>query len=402
MDNVSLSLGERIRDLRHGWSPKMSQSDLAEKAGVSVDLIRKLEQGRKQTALIGTLHKIARALDVELPELLGGVPRLDRVDDDGAGVLAIRRALTISDELLGVDGGDDEPPTAAELRKALDHAWGAYWHGRYDVLAKGLPALIASGRMLARDQPAHVQPRVQGMLAEAYQVATFLLVQLERFDLAYIALERATAAADESDDRLLRASMAGAHSWLLLEQGRWSEAQHMARRQAELIEPRIGVAAPEELSVWGSLLLDCATAAGRGNRTDEADDLLNLAETAATRMGAERNDYQTAFGLAQVIMQSVDVAVVSGRPGRALALAQRMPPDNRLPLAAKARHSADIAYAHCALGRDAAAVDTLLSTERLAPNWIRYQAYPRTIVRELRERRGTPKLRGLAHRLGVA
>jgi hypothetical protein len=41
----------------------------------------------------------------------------------------------------------------------------------------------------------------------------------------------------------------------------------------------------------------------------------------------------------------------------------------------------------------------------MAPHWIKYQAYPRTIVRELleRERRAcTPQLRGLAHRLGVA
>jgi transcriptional regulator with XRE-family HTH domain len=33
---------------------------LAERAGVSVDLIRRLEQGNRQTALIGSLYKIAK------------------------------------------------------------------------------------------------------------------------------------------------------------------------------------------------------------------------------------------------------------------------------------------------------------------------------------------------------
>ncbi|MGA9311977.1 MAG: helix-turn-helix transcriptional regulator [Pseudonocardiaceae bacterium] len=49
----------------------MTQDDLAAAAGVSTDLIRKLEQGRRHTASIGSLHRIAAALDVDLGELLG-------------------------------------------------------------------------------------------------------------------------------------------------------------------------------------------------------------------------------------------------------------------------------------------------------------------------------------------
>ena len=82
-----------------------------------------------------------------------------------------------------------------------------------------------------------------------------------------------------------------------------------------------------------------------------------------------------------------------------------MPPDADLPLAARARHLADVAYAQTGLGRDREAVDTLLGIERAAPHWMRYQSYPRTIVRELleRERRArTPQLRSLAARLSVA
>ncbi len=168
-------------------------------------------------------------------------------------------------------------------------------------------------------------------------------------------------------------------------------------------------AEPQQISVWGGLLVSGAVAAARDNQPDTADDMLNLAEAAATRLdgaGFEvRTDYERPFGLPLVVMQSVDVAVVTDRPARALEVAKKMPPDAHLPLAAKARHLGDVASAQTSLGRDREATDTLLTIERTAPDWMRYQAYPRTIVRELleRERRArTPRLRGLAQRLGVA
>src|SRR6266542_4014440 len=83
------TIGERVRQLRHQQS--MTQRELAERAGVSADLISKLEQGQKQTALLVTLHKIAGALDVDVSVLLARPARVEVTDDDG-GVLAIRRA----------------------------------------------------------------------------------------------------------------------------------------------------------------------------------------------------------------------------------------------------------------------------------------------------------------------
>ncbi|MGH3270544.1 MAG: helix-turn-helix domain-containing protein, partial [Trebonia sp.] len=61
-------IGQRIRELR---KPRFTQHDLAAAADVSVDVIRKLEQGRRHTASIGTLQRIARALDVDVAELFG-------------------------------------------------------------------------------------------------------------------------------------------------------------------------------------------------------------------------------------------------------------------------------------------------------------------------------------------
>jgi transcriptional regulator with XRE-family HTH domain len=78
-----------MRRLRHG--AVMTQDDLAAAAGVSTDLIRKLEQGRRHTASIGSLHRIAAALDVDLGELLGRENLPEAAPD--AGVVALREAV---------------------------------------------------------------------------------------------------------------------------------------------------------------------------------------------------------------------------------------------------------------------------------------------------------------------
>jgi hypothetical protein len=351
--------------------------------------------------LLVSLHKIARALDVDVSMLLARPSRIDVADDaQDHGVLAIRRAITAVQE-------DGEPAGISELEQSARYAWSAYWTNRFDLLAGLLPGLIRSGRATAF---ATESPEVFSALSDAYGVAASMLVHLGHIDLAYLAMDRATTAADRSGDLLRRAALSGWMSWLLLHQtGSSDQARRLAVEEADRIEPRLGKAQPEELSVWGSLLVSGAVAAAREDQPGEADGLLNLAEAAATRLQATdrevRTDYERPFGLPLVIMQSVDVAVVTDRPGQALQVATRMPPEAALPLAAKARHLADVANAQTSLGKDREATDSLLAIERTAPHWIRYQAYPRTIVRELleRERRArTPQLRGLAHRLGVA
>ena len=395
------TIGERIRQLRLQRDPQMTQRDLAERAGVSVDLISKLEQGRKQTALLVTLHKIARALDVDVAVLLARPSRIDVAEDDqDHGVLAIRRAITAVRE-------DGEPGSLDELKRSARYAWSAYWINRFDVLGGLLPGFIIAARATGRET---ATPEAFAAMSDAYGVGASMLVHLGHIDLAYLAMDRALAAADRSEDPLRHAAVSGWMSWLLMHQtGSSDQARRLAVEEADRIEPRLGKARTEQLAVWGGLLLSGAVAAARDDQPDEADDMLNLAEAAATRLQAAshevRIDHDRPFGLPVVVQVTVDVSVVTDRPGRALEVARKMPPDASLPLAGKARHLADVASAQTSLGRDREATDTLLTIERMAPEWMRYQPFPRTIVRELleRERRArTPQLRALAHRLGVA
>ena len=117
---ATLVIGERIRELRRGV---YSQIDLATAADVSVDVIRKLEQGRRQTASIGTLQRIARVLDVDVAELLGRSRSVPSGGDDQARVWAIRDALTSVDDLLG-ELDDADAPDLTGLDRSVSYAWG--------------------------------------------------------------------------------------------------------------------------------------------------------------------------------------------------------------------------------------------------------------------------------------
>ncbi|MGW7594863.1 helix-turn-helix domain-containing protein, partial [Streptomyces rubiginosohelvolus] len=62
-------LGRTLRRLRR--LAALTQEELAERSDVSVDVIRQLEQGRKHSARLPTLHALANGLGVELTTLLG-------------------------------------------------------------------------------------------------------------------------------------------------------------------------------------------------------------------------------------------------------------------------------------------------------------------------------------------
>jgi len=130
-----------------------------------------------------------------------------------------------------------------------------------------------------------------------------------------------------------------------------------------------------------------------------------MSQDVAKRIGGDRNDYETSFGLSQVTMQTVDVHVVTENFTGALTAAERLPRDMRLPTVSRARNLYDQAFAHVRLGHDQLALDAVLAAEHLAPDLMRYHTLPRQIVAELmqraRRRSYSTRLRELARRLGV-
>lgn len=390
------SIGVRIRQFR---GRALTQRQLADQAGVSVDLVRKLEQGGRQTASIASLQKIARALDVDIADLIGkrhGVPS----GDPDAGIVAIRRALTPVDDLLG-GPPDDQAVDLDEGRRAVEYAWGAYWTGRYELLTSLLPTGLTQLRATVHAARNGSVAPANELLARMYWVTGCTLVHLGQTDPAFLAIRQALAAAEHGRDPLLLGTIRGSVAWQLLVQGRYDESRRVALRAAAELEPEGDVPAPQ-LAAYGSLVLQGATAAGRAQDVPEALALAQAASEVATRIGGDRRDYETYFGPSQVVMQTVDVNVSAERYPEALEAAATMPAQCGLPQASRARHLTDTAVALARTGRHQRALDTLLDAERVGGgDWLKYQTLPRHIVSELLDHDRRVPLRAFARRLGV-
>jgi len=241
-----LGIGERIRELRRGV---YSQIDLATAAEVSVDVIRKLEQGRRQTASIGTLQRIARVLDVDVGELLGRSRAVPSGSDDQARVWPIRDALTSVDDLLG-ELDDADAPDLAELDRSVSYAWGAYWAGRYGLLAAMLPRLLTEARAVTHGAAVPGGDRAVDLAAQVHQLAAGTLLRLGAADLGHVAARESLRWSVMAPDPLRDAAMRSTLVYVLIRQGRFLDAERVAVATAEACQPHDDATTPE-LSVYG-------------------------------------------------------------------------------------------------------------------------------------------------------
>ncbi|GAA4081740.1 helix-turn-helix domain-containing protein [Actinomadura miaoliensis] len=396
---MSGTIGERLRLARRERG--MTQEGLAQAAGVSVDLVSKLEQGRRESARITTLAKLANALDVEISHL---VDRRDRLgaDRDGGSVLAVRDVLLSPSLLPGMDTDDDGEPTPLdELERAVSRAWGHYWAGDFGEVLAALPGLIGEARIThsALGAPA-VQP-----LALAYALASNLMTQIGRTDLGLVAAERAIIVAHTGNDKLLWATMHAEYSWVLLHQGRYAESERVAADMAVRIEPSFRDG-EKEIAAWGNLLMTAIAPTVAQERTP--DEYLRLAGAGAERLGRRVHVYHTSFAPPTVAMQATYAYSVLKKPGEALKAAKRIrPPSKDHPGDLKGiswgAHLMDVAQARFDAGHRSAAAATLLEAREVAPVWFRHQRIARSLTRDIREteRRLTPATRELAKALGV-
>ncbi|MGW2261461.1 helix-turn-helix domain-containing protein [Streptomyces sp. NPDC001780] len=397
---MNTTIGDRIRSLREFRD--VTQEELAERAGVHVDTIRKLEQNVRQSARINTLRALARALDVQLERLLGQPTVTQELSEDG-GLLALRDAIQDITALPGVLSGNDleDPPDADAWTADVKAATSQYWAGDYSDLASTLPLLLRDGRAVAREVDTE---RVWRQLALAYQLAASLATQAGHPDWAFAAVEKQLAAAQRASDPLMEGMGISTLSWVLLRQGRWEQAQDVAVRKADALEPGFRKATPAQYAVYGNLLVAAATPAARQNNRDEAVSFLNTAEAAATRSGSVRA-YGSAFSVIDVRTQQVNIAL-AGRepePAEALDIADSVDVSEITRPVHSASYRVDVAQAKYQTGDVDGALETLLGVEADQPEWIKFQTLAASTVREMLEaerRRNTP-LRGLAARLGV-
>ncbi|MFJ7997281.1 helix-turn-helix domain-containing protein [Streptomyces sp. NPDC096310] len=397
------SLGDRLAELRQRRN--MTQEQLSERAALSVDVIRKLEQGRRKTARLSSINALAQALDTE-PSYLVGQPTTfdvrDTTDDGLPSVLALRQAVSPVADLLSGDTDPEDPPTIADLRASLKSTETIRREGRMSEIGIILPQLIRDARAATHTYTGSDGAAANSVLAVAYQVAATTLTALGKEDAAFTAMERSLAAIRQSDDPNLETLAASTLSWVFTKQGRLADAEQVALARAEQIEPSFR-STPSELALWGVLLLRAATAAVRQERHEAVKDLLRMAKGAAESMGNDITVYATPFGPTNASVARVNFLVEMEKSDEAIQAARTVANLESLPPTWRARFHVDRALAYNDLGKDGASGNALLKAEEEAPEWLRYHATSRRLVEDLRERssRSDTALLGLADRLGL-
>ena len=337
-------------------------------------------------------------IESTIGELLGRQSMPDAAPD--ADVVALRQAVADVTDLLGdVEG---EPLSLREAERSVTYLWGTYRSGKWDQLTGLIPQALIGLRATLHAADAATRPKAAEQLASCYSVAGGILTHLGQSDAGFMAARRGLDLVAGGDDALLAAVLKGGVSWQLLVSGRFLDAERVAVRAAESIEPHGDVPA-QALSVYGSLLVQVANAAARDRRSAIAGDFLESAREVAQRVATDRMDYEIPFGPSLVTMQTVDVGVVTEDYPAALDAASRMPANPGLPRVSCCRHLADRACAHANLGQEEQALALLLTAEGLSPDWIRHQTLVRAVIHDLlaAERRRSTPLRELAKRIRV-
>lgn len=374
---MTADLGDRVASVRKRRG--LSQKELAEAAGISLSLIKKIEQGQRDRVRLETLRDLAVALGVRTSILQNGHSDAEWADDGTVDLWEpVRRALAGGGQ---VDEIEQESTLAgverefAALRPDLDEH-------RYRDVAAALPALLRDVADLDAEGRA-IRSRILGMTG-------WLLVQNRQFDTADDALDRAI---DQAPDRPAAVAAVNARVWSLLRQGKLAASAELAQKWADDIEPRFSTATALQLALWGRLWLYVANIGVRDNSPGTTEDALALAKAAASRIGREvvyDQATQRSFGPVTVARAAGECAVIMGRPERVLSIAESIPRSavRMQTSATHLRHRLDIAQAHTDLRQYGEAMTVMQDLHATAPEWLPQQRYARdilgTVVRERR------------------
>ncbi|MBL7494148.1 helix-turn-helix transcriptional regulator [Frankia sp. AgB1.9] len=364
-----MELGDRIKQIRHRRG--MTQDELAERSGVHLDTIKKLETKIRTGARISTLHALARALDVRTSDLLGNGVELDPDDNgDSASLLAMRRVLVPAYPAPSVT-----PMSGTELRQAVIDCVRLYSRSKISPLLAILPDLLARGDGSEGDK---------SDLATLYILAGQVLTHVRHEDLAGEAIRRAVGITEANGDRVLYSSAIDSLAWIFVRQARFDDVESMSLRLADDIEPRFGRSNPDELAAWGRALVRASTGAARNNKPQRADEHLALARLASERMGNDlqrHGVYWMSFGPHRLATATVENAVMLGDHERALALARDGVPV--IQGEQYLRHLLNVSEAQIATGEYAGALDTIRGVHGTSSEWLVQQRSARRQVHDL-------------------
>jgi len=379
----------------------LSQPELARILRRSVAWLSQVERGVRKVDRMSVLETIAIALEIPLAELAAEAPVVAAVTEEPPGAAGLRLVLSGTYALRAMLDGR-RPPALSTLRRKSREAWELTHAGRYTDLTDLLRGLLLDIETAARALPEAQRPEAYELMASTYQACSAALAELGEPEAAWIAADRAMAAAERAGNAMLVAAGAFRLVLVFLAARHYDQAEETARTAAEALQARADEGDPQAMSLWGGLTLQRAVAASRVNDSDAAYGHLEQAAHVAARLGEGRNDYNTEFGPANVALHEIAVAVELGDAGRALRAAASVGTTGLSP-ERRARMLIDVARAHGQRRQLTEAVAALRQAEDITPEQVHGHELVRQLVSDLLAMQDppSPELRELAARLGA-
>jgi transcriptional regulator with XRE-family HTH domain len=381
----------------------LTQQQLADRARVSLSLLRKVEQGSRPptTALVSS---VAAALGVERTKLTGqpyfsGSRKRDAIHEL---VPELRREMS----LYGLAPDTDETTSTlalGELAARVAECSELVHSVQYFRLGTVLPGLLADLRQACFTMAGRQRARAMWMTAETYDNAKRFACDLGYTDIGALAVNLEERAAMESDDTLAVAVSRAVRAWSLTGIGAFDAAHNYVIDAIDDLEPELRAPRQQTWSVWGFLNLQAALSCARNGDAARTWEHHAHALHASAQLDGDRDDYRLAFGPTNTAIWGVGLAVELQDGPAAVARGEHVMISPDLPRARAGHHYMDLARGHLYNADYAAALGAMLTARRIAPQQVRYNPSARETVYSLAraERRASDTLRGLAAWMGV-
>lgn len=382
---------KRVRNLRG-----ITQTLLADQAGVSASLLQKVEVGQVP-ASAAFVAAVARALQVSPGFLYGTEARQveEQPQAETAGISALRKALDAYDDPQ-VEGA---PLPLAFIDSRLTDLAGQVVRLKYGDAATELAGILRHLYIHANG------PDPDGLIAkaalhDAYRLSATVAGRFGQADLAAMASERHIALAPETGDPIRIAVSAFHRSTRHLQSGDYAAGLRLIDRARDEIDDGLEAAS----GVQVQLDLRASVLAARDGDRDGADEHIKQARRRVEEGGVQETPYHGVdASTTNILTHWVGAAVEAADPALSVERATHVGDLDPGRPERVGRYYVDLARAHLLNGERARAVEALVKAREVDPVNTRRHPQVRETILALadRDRRATDTLPELAAWAGV-
>jgi transcriptional regulator with XRE-family HTH domain len=402
MDSAHTGARVRYWRVRRG----LNRQQFAQRVGRSVSWLEKVEAGERALARLPMLEEVAKALGITIGALTDPLEAERAVrSPDAAEVAAIRGALGRYEVILGAPTAASTAPQLSAIAKQVDYLNKAFLASNFSSIGRHLPRLIVEAQRAVEIAASDVVPATR-YLVQTYRVASSTLLKLDAKETAWLAADRAVAAAQRSQDTycLTRSTRSVARTMMSLDQT--ADVLDALLAMAHRMQPDVPASSDDVAAMYGMVLLAAEIAAAKLSDLSTADTMHEEATRIAEARFSGSHDSATAFGITNVLLHRVSAYLRLGRSNEALDYAARIDRQTveQLPRERRSVFLLDIAEAHHQVGHYEQAVNALVSADQIAPEEVRCRPASQALITSLVNFPGhapTAKLRTLAQHAGV-